>query len=222
MISTILLSIKFGLIAAAVNIPAAVGIEYLLTRFNFKGKLIIEGIINLPLVMPPVTTGYLLLIILGKNGFIGSLLFRAFGIRIAFSGAAAVLAAMVVSFPLIARSIKISMEMLDPKLESAALTLGAGRISLFFRITLPLILPGLLNGAVLGFARSLGEFGATMTFAGNIEGVTRTIPLSVYSMLQIPGRENDAAKLVAVSIIISFAAIFLSSLLSKKGQSHES
>lgn len=222
MISTILLSVKFGLIAALINIPAAVAVEYFLTRYEFRGKTLIEGFINLPLVMPPVTTGYLLLIILGKNGFIGSVLYSAFGIRIAFTGAAAVIAAMVVSFPLIARSVKISLEMVDRRLESAASTLGAGKLSVFFRITLPLILPGLLNGMILGFARSLGEFGATMTFAGNISGVTRTIPLSVYSMLQIPGRENDAAKLVTVSVIISFGAIFISSLLNKKGRYHES
>ena len=222
MMPTILLSVKFGLIAALINIPFAVAVEYLLARHEFRGKTLIEGAINLPLVMPPVTTGYLLLIILGKNGLIGSLLFRAFGLRIAFTGAAAVIAAMVVSFPLITRSIKISMEMIDKRLENAALTLGAGRLSVFFRITLPLILPGLLNGAILGFARSLGEFGATMTFAGNIEGVTRTIPLSVYSMLQIPGRENEAAKLVAASILISFAAIFFSSMMTRKGRYNES
>lgn len=220
--STVLLSVKIGLIAAAINIPIAVAAEYLLTRYAFRGRTLIDGIINLPLVMPPVTTGYLLLIILGKNGIIGSALYSTFGIRIAFTGAAAVIAAMVVSFPLIARSVKISLEMVDRKLEDAAMTMGAGRMSVFLRVTLPLILPGLLNGAVLGFARSLGEFGATITFAGNIDGITRTIPLSVYSFLQIPGREAGAAKLVAVSVLISFGAIFLSSTINSKGKKHES
>lgn len=215
-IDAILLSVKIGSLATIINIPLAMMAAYVLTRFNFKGKAILDGLINLPLVMPPVTTGYLLLFILGKRGLIGSFLFSRFEIRIAFTTAAAVIASMVVSFPLVARSIRISMEMLDKKMEDAARTLGAGRIAVFFRITLPLILPGTVNGAVLGFARSLGEFGATMTFAGNIRGETRTIPLSVYSLLQIPGKEKDAGVLVLLSIVISFAAMFLSSAFNGK------
>ena len=168
--------------------------------------------------MPPVTTGYLLLFILGKKGLIGAVLFSAFGIRIAFTQAAAVLASMVVSFPLITRSIRISMEMVDPRLEIAAYTLGANRVETFRRVTLPLVLPGMINGVILGFARSMGEFGATVTFAGSIAGETRTIPLSVYSLLQVPGKEKEAALLVGISIIISFLAMFLSSALSEKLQ----
>ena len=212
----IVLSIKIGLLATIINIPLAMITAYLLARFEFGGKAILDGLINLPLVMPPVTTGYLLLFILGKRGVIGAYLFSWFGIRIAFTTAAAVIASMVVSFPLVARSIRISMEMLDKKMENAALTLGAGKLAVFFRVTLPLILPGVINGAVLGFARSLGEFGATMTFAGNIRGETRTIPLSVYSLLQIPGKEKDAGILVIISIVISFAAMFLSSAFGRK------
>lgn len=216
--ATVFLSLKIGLLATVINTPLAMLIVYWLSHRDFRGKSLVEGIINLPLVMPPVTTGYLLLIILGKRGLIGSLLFSALGIRIAFTSAAAVIASMVVSFPLVVRSLRISMDMVDPRLERAALTLGAGKTAVFFRITLPLILPGLLNALILGFARSLGEFGATMTFAGNIKGETRTIPLSVYSFLQVPGKEKEAAVLVGVSIVISLAAMFLSSCFQRKLQ----
>lgn len=215
--TTLILSVRIALLATAFNVPAALLTVYL-TRHEFKGKNLLDGFINLPLVMPPVTTGYLLLYILGRRGFVGSLFETLFGIRIAFTTAAAVIAAMVVSFPLIVRSIRISMDMVDPRFERAALTLGADKKAVFFRITLPLILPGLINGVVLGFARSLGEFGATVTFAGNIEDISRTIPLSVYSLLQVPGKEKEAGVLVLLSVLISFAAMFASSYLNEKLQ----
>jgi len=214
----LLLSIRIGLTATILNLPVALVLVYWMTRHDFRGKSILDGLINLPLVMPPVTTGYILLLVLGKRGLVGSTLFSLFGVRVAFTTAAAVIASMVVSFPLIFRSIRISMEMVDPRLEKAALTLGADRRSVFMRITLPLVLPGVINGVVLGFARSLGEFGATITFAGNIQGVTRTIPLSVYTLLQIPGRENDAGLLVLFSILISFGAMFMTAYLNSKLQ----
>ncbi len=213
---TVLISIKIGILATVFNIPIAVIISYFMGRYNFKGKQIIDGIINLPLVLPPVTTGYILILIFGKYGIIGSLLFNLTGIRIAFTQTAAVISSMVVSFPLIVRSIRISIEMIDQKLEVASMTLGANKIETFIRITTPLILPGLISGFILGFARSMGEFGATITFAGNIEGETRTIPLSVYSLLQVPGRENSAALLVVISVLISFLAMFGSSVINKK------
>jgi len=212
-IQTALLSIKIGLLATLLNLLPGLGFAYLLTRCSFRGKQLVEGIIQLPLVMPPVTTGYLLLLLLGRKGLLGAPLFRFLGISLAFSQAAAVIAAMVVSFPLLVRSIRLSMEMVDPRFEKAGLTLGAGRWEVFRRITLPLIIPGVLNGAVLGFARSMGEFGATMIFAGNIMGKTRTIPLAVYSALQVPGKEREAILLVGLSALISFAALFLSSRL---------
>lgn len=215
---TLLLSLKIGLLATLVNMPLALLIVYWLSHKKFRGKSLVEGIINLPLVMPPVTTGYLLLFVLGKKGLIGSFLFSLFGLRIAFTSAAAVIASMVVSFPLVVRSLRISMDMVDPRLERAALTLGAGKAAVFFRVTLPLIMPGVLNALVLGFARSLGEFGATMTFAGNIVGETRTIPLSVYSFLQVPGKEREAGILVLISIAVSFMAMFLSSHFQKNLQ----
>jgi molybdate transport system permease protein len=221
-IHTVLLSLKIGCISTAANLPLALAVVYLLTRCNFKGKTLVDGLVNLPLVMPPVTTGYLLLILLGKKGLIGSYLYAWFGIRIAFTTTAAVMASMVVSFPLVTRNIKVSMEMVDPKLEQAALTLGAGKLSVFFRVTLPLIFPGIISGLIIGFARSLGEFGATMTFAGNIQGQTRTIPLSVYSYLQIPGKERESAILVLISIIISFTAMFVSSLYTRVIQKRRS
>ncbi len=217
-LETLFLSLKVGFLATLINLPLALGTVYVLVHSRIRGKDALEGIISLPLVMPPVTTGYVLLYILGKKGLIGSVLFNLFGIRIAFTAAAAVIASMTVSFPLVVRSIRQSMEMVDVRLEKAAMTLGADRKSVFLRVTLPLIMPGVINGAVLGFARSMGEFGATMTFAGNIKGETRTIPLSVYSFLQIPGKEKEAALLVMVSIIVSFAAMFLSSRLN--GKSH--
>jgi molybdate transport system permease protein len=215
LIKTIFLSVKIALLATAINLPLALAGAYLLEKVVKRGKILLEGCINLPLVMPPVTTGYVLLLILGKRGIVGSLFFRTFGFSIAYTGIAAVLASMIVSYPLVIRSIRGSMEMIDPRLGKAATTLGAGSLSVFFRVTLPLILPGMINGIVLGFARSLGEFGATITFAGNIQNETRTIPLAVYTSLQIPGKEKDAGVLVLISIVISFMAMFFSSYLNQ-------
>lgn len=212
MISVILLSIKIGLLATIYNLPLSLIISWLLTRKEFRGKSLLDGFINLPMVMPPVTIGYLLLIIFSRNG----LLSRVTGIQLAFTTGAAIVTAMVVSFPLMTRSIKVSLTMMDERVEFAAQTLGANRLEQFLRITLPIIKPGIINGLFLGFARSLGEFGATMTFAGNIEGITRTIPLAVYANLQIPGREIEAALLVLVSISISFLAVFFSSRWEKR------
>ncbi len=211
----VLLSLEVAALSVAVSLPAALAAGMLLAKIRFRGKVLVEGIIDIPLVMPPVTTGYLLLLLLGKNGLVGGILDKA-GIQVAFTTAAAVLAAAVVSFPLMVRSIRLGIEYVDPGLEQAAHTLGAGRLGTFFRVTLPLALPGVLSGAVLGFARSLGEFGATITFAGNIDGVSRTIPLAVYSLLQVPGEERSAAILVAVSVVISFAAMALSSRINQR------
>ncbi len=206
------LSVKISLLATLANLPIAFVISWVLARYEFRGKSLVDGIVNLPLVMPPVTIGYLLLFLLGKQGILGSWLFQFFGLRISFTTAAAVIAAMVVSFPLLARSLRISLEMVDQRLESCAATLGASRWEVLVRVTLPLAVPGLINGLMLGFARSLGEFGATMVFAGNIGGETRTIPLAVYSNLQVPGYEKEAMVLVIVSIVISFSAMSVSKL----------
>lgn len=216
--SAVFLSLKIGGMATLINLTPALFIARILARYQFRGKTFLEGVVNLPLVMPPVTTGYLLLFLLGKKGLIGSPLYKVFGLRFAFTGAAAVIACMVVSFPLLVRSIRISLDMVDIRLEKAAMTLGASPRDVFFRVTLPLIFPGLLSGIILGFARSLGEFGATITFAGNIDGVTRTIPLAVYSQLQVPGGDKEAGLLVLVSISISFLAMFASTLISRKAE----
>jgi molybdate transport system permease protein len=165
--------------------------------------------------MPPVTTGYILLVVLGRRGWIGRYLEEWFDVSIPFTLAAPVLASAIVSFPLVVRAIRVAMEMVDPALEEAAETLGAGPFRRFFTITMPLAVPGILGGAVLGFARSLGEFGATITFAGNIAGETRTLPLAVYTMMQIPGREASAFRLVLISICVSFLALFAGNLLSR-------
>lgn len=215
-LSVIWLSVEIALASTALGLPPALGAAYLLARGRFRGKLLFDGLVNLPLVMPPVTTGYLLLLLLGKRGLLGAPINELFGVSLAFSFTAAVIAATVVSFPLVTRSIRLSMELVDPRLEEAAATLGASRIDVIYRVTLPLVLPGIVSGAVLGFARSLGEFGATITFAGNIVGETRTIPLAVYSLLEVPGQEGAAAILVVVSILLSFIALAVSALLTRR------
>lgn len=210
------LSVKVAIWTSLTALPLAVILGYLLARKQFKGKVLLEAILHLPMVMPPVTTGYLLLLVLGTNGLIGKWLFQTLDIRIAFSFWAAVIAAVVVSFPLTIRSVKVAMEMVDPGLEEASKTLGASPIHTFLLITLPLAWPGILGGFVLSFARSLGEFGATVTFAGNIARETRTLPLAIYAKMQVPGQESETYTLVAISIIISFVAIITSEYINKK------
>jgi molybdate transport system permease protein len=224
-LTVITISFKISIVATLINLPMAVGIAYILTRFRFPGKGFVDSIINLPLVLPPVVTGWLLLLLLGTQGFVGEPLFRILGLRIAFTQGAAVLASMIVSFPLILRSIRISLELVDPRLEKTAASLGAAPLAVFFRVTLPLSAPGIVTGFVMGFARCLGEFGATITFAGNIAGETRTVPLAVYSFLQVSGKEGDAALLVLFSIAVSLGAMFISSRLEKSmkyGEGHVS
>ncbi|MEM6804617.1 MAG: molybdate ABC transporter permease subunit [Bacteroidota bacterium] len=209
-IEAIFLSIKVALICSLISVPIALWVGYQMARKDFWGKSLVEGFIHLPLVMPPVTTGYLLLLLLGSQSMIGKWLFNSFGIKLAFSFYAAVIASVVVSFPLIVRSVRTAMEMVDVGLEDASRMLGAGRWKTFFRITVPLALPGIISGAILAFARSLGEFGATITFAGNIAGETQTLPLAIYAYMQIPGKEGATFRLVLVSVVISFLAMILS------------
>jgi molybdate transport system permease protein len=215
-LTTVLLSVKVALIATVANLLPAIGVARLMSGRDYPGKSLVDGVINLPLVLPPVATGYLLLLILGRRGPVGSLFVSLFDVRIAYTTAAAVIAAMVVSFPLVTRSIRLAMEMIDRRVERAAQTLGAPATDVFLRVTLPLIAPGVVNGALLGFARSMGEFGATMVFAGNVEGRTRTIPLSVYSLLQVPGRDREAIVLLIVSVVISLGAMFASAALTRR------
>lgn len=210
------LSVKVALLCSFIALPLAIGIAWFLARKTFYGKSILEGILHLPLVLPPVTTGYLLLVVFGTQGFIGNRLFEWWGIRISFSFWAAVLASMVVSFPLATRSIRLAIELVDRNYEQVARTLGASSWRVFFTITIPLALPGVISGFILSFARSLGEFGATITFAGNIQGETQTLPLAIFSKMQIPGQEASTLKLVLISILISLVAMILAEYINKK------
>ena len=215
-ITAIELSLKVALICTLFVLPVAIFIGWFLARKQFHGKAFVEGFLHLPLVLPPVTTGYILLILFGTNGWLGSFLYNHFGIRIAFSFPAAVIAAIVVSFPLVTRAIRLSIELVDRNYEEAARTLGASNLRIFFTITLPLALPGGISGAILAFARSLGEFGATISFAGNISGETQTLPLAIFSTMQVPGQETSTLRLVVVSIIISLLAMIGAEYLNRR------
>ena len=210
------LSVKVAAICAVISLPFAVGIGWLLARKDFIGKWFVDGFVQLPLVLPPVTIGYLLLIVFGVKGIVGKFLVEQLGIRISFTFWAAVIASIVVSFPLVVRAVKIAFEMVDKELEFAARTLGAGPWKAFFTISIPLALPGIVSGFILSFARCLGEFGATITFAGNIVGETQTLPLAIYSAMEVPGGEMIAFRLAAVSIILSFIAMVGSEYLNRK------
>jgi molybdate transport system permease protein len=215
-IQAIILSIEVALYCTLISVPLALAVGYVMARRHFFGKPVVESLIHLPLVMPPVTTGYLLLLLLGSKSAFGQWLFTSFGIKLAFTFQAAVIASVFVSFPLIVRSVRTAMEMVDVSLEEASRILGASKIKTFFKITVPLSLPGIISGAILAFARSLGEFGATITFAGNIEGETQTLPLAIYSYMQIPGKEEATLRLAITSILIAFIAMALSEWYIKK------
>ncbi|WP_297931543.1 molybdate ABC transporter permease subunit [uncultured Aggregatibacter sp.] len=217
-IDAIRLSLEVSVSAMVWSLPVAVWVAWLLARKDFYGKSIVGGIIHLPLVLPPVVIGYLLLVAMGRNGFIGKYLYQWFGLTFGFSWKGAVLASAVVAFPLVVRAIRLSLESIDLKLEQAARTLGASAWRVFLTITLPLSLPGILAGIVLGFARSLGEFGATITFVSNIAGETQTIPLAMYSFIQTPGAEQEAARLCIFAVILSLISLFLSEWLNKRMQ----
>ncbi|MDG1572312.1 molybdate ABC transporter permease subunit [Robiginitalea sp. M366] len=210
------LSVRVAVACMVITLPLALWVGYKMARSRFRGKAVVESLLHLPLVMPPVTTGYLLLLALGARSPLGQWLESAFGLRLAFSFHAAVIASAVVSFPLVVRSVRTAMEMVDTRLEDASRLLGAGNLKTFFRITVPLAMPGILSGAILGFARSLGEFGATITFAGNIAGETQTLPLAIYALMQVPGGEEATLRLVLVSVGISLAAMLLSEWYIKK------
>jgi molybdate transport system permease protein len=198
------------------GLPVAVLTAWVLTRYRFPGRPVLSAIVHLPLVLPPVVTGWLLLIIFGVRGPLGSLLHDWFGVRLVFTTAGASLATAVMTFPVMVRAIRLSLEAADPGLEQAARTLGAGRLDRFFTITLPLASPGILVGGVVAYAASLGEFGAVITFAANIPGETQTLPLAIYTALQIPGGEATAAKLSLVSVSLAVVGLLLSEWLSKR------
>lgn len=210
------LSLKVAFFSTLVIVPPGIGFGWIFARKEFKGKAVVEALVHIPLVLPPVVTGYLLLVVFGRQGWLGYWFERWFGISIAFNTLGVVLASSVVAFPLMVRSARLGFEFTDERLEIAAATLGANPLRVFRKITLPLALPGVLAGMVLGFVRSLGEFGATITFAGNIEGKTRTLPLAVYTYLQIPGRETIVWILSLIAIILSMGALLLSESLNSK------
>ncbi len=209
----VVLSLKVALLCVGcVSLPA-IAAGYVLARFRFPGKVVLDAVLHLPLVLPPVVTGYLLLRMFGRRGMAGAWLESTFGVHLAFTTAAAALAASVVAFPLMVRSVRLAFELVDKRLEQAAATLGAGPIRRFLTVTLPLSSGGVFAGMVLAFARSLGEFGATITFAGNIQGQTRTLPLAIYTRLQSPTGQAQADRLVLISAALAVGALVVSELL---------
>lgn len=212
----VFLSLKVSLWATALSLPLAVLVGLSLARWTFRGKQILNGLVFLPLILPPVVTGYLLLLGFGRTGPIGVFLEQTFGLVLAFRWTGAVLAAAIMGFPLMVRAIRLGFEAVDPKLEEAAATLGASRLQVFYSVTLPLILPAIITGSVLGFAKAMGEFGATITFVSNIPGQTQTLPSAIYTFLQVPGGEASALKLVAVSIAVAIGAVLASEWLARR------
>ncbi|AIT05703.1 molybdate ABC transporter permease [Sphingomonas taxi] len=210
------LSLKVGGVAMAAVLPLAFALAWLLARGRFPGKLLLDALVHLPLVVPPVVIGWLLLLAFGPNGPLGSLLEHWFGVTVLFRWTGAAIAAAIMALPLMVRAMRLSIEAVDRRLESAARTLGAGPWRVFWTLTLPLSLPGILAGAVLGFARSIGEFGATITFVSNVPGETQTLPLAIYSALQQPGAEATVWRLSAMSVALSLAALLISELLTRR------
>lgn len=213
------LSLKVAAVATFCSLPPAVLVALALARGRFWGRSLLNAIVHLPLVMPPVVTGYLLLVILGRRGTVGAWLDETFGIVFAFRWTGAALAAAVMGFPLVVRAIRLAIEEVDDRVEEAAASLGAGPLWVLVTVTLPLALPGVLAGSVLGFAKALGEFGATMTFVSNIPGETRTLALAVYTLTQVPGGEAQIWRLAALSIAVSFVALVLSEALARRVRS---
>lgn len=210
------LSLRVALWATALSLPLGVAVAWLLARRRFPGHGLLNGLVHLPLILPPVVTGYLLLIAFGRRGVIGAWLHEVLGVTLAFRWTGAVLAAAVMAFPLMVRAIRLSFEAVDPKLEEAAATLGAGRLAVFVTVTLPLILPGVLAGAVLAFAKAMGEFGATITFVANIPGETQTLPTAIYTFLQVPGGDATALRLVVLSVAVAMLALGVSEWLARR------
>jgi molybdate transport system permease protein len=209
------LSLRVSGVAVAVTLPIAFVLAWLLARTRFPGKLLVDGIVHLPLVLPPVVTGWLLLIAFAPSGWLGAPL-RAIGVSLLFRWTGAAVAAGVMALPLMVRAMRLSIEAVDRRLEGAARTLGATRARVFWTITVPLALPGVLAGVVLGFARSVGEFGATITFVSNIPGETETLPLAIYSALQVPGSDAEVVRLAAISVLLSLGALVASEALSRR------
>ena len=216
--TAILLSLRVATVGTLVGLPLALFLAFVLARWRFPGKVILDGILHLPLVMPPVVTGYFLLLTFGRQGAVGKALYETLGITFSFRWTGAALACGVMGFPLMLRAIRLSFEAIDRRLETAASTLGANPWWTFLLITMPMALPGVLAGAVLCFAKALGEFGATITFVSNIPGETQTIPSAIYTYTQVPGGESQALRLAGVSIAIAMVALIVSEILNRRIQ----
>lgn len=214
--TAIMLSLRVALVATVLALPLAIWAAYVLARKEFPGRQLLNGLVHLPLVLPPVVTGYLLLVLFGQQGPLGGFMSEVFGISFAFRWTGAALAAGVMAFPLMVRALRLGFEAVDQGLEDAAATLGASRTRIFATITLPLILPGIFAAAILGFAKALGEFGATITFVAAIPGQTQTIPTAIYGLLQVPGSEPAVLALVTVSVVLAMGALLVSEWLARR------
>jgi len=212
------LSLRVAFVSMLFSLPLAIIVAYSLARHQFIGKTIVDAIVHLPLVLPPVVVGFALLMLFGRRGPIGSLLDQWFGIVLAFRWTGAALASAIMGFPLMVRAIRLSIAAIDPRLEVAARTLGGSRAWVFASITLPLALPGIITGALLSFARGLGEFGATITFVSNIPGETQTLPLAIYALTQAPGGDERAMRLCVIAVLISLAALVASEFLLRRAR----
>ncbi|OLF75238.1 molybdate ABC transporter permease [Maricaulis sp. W15] len=209
------LSLRVAAWATLLSLPPGLSVAHLLARGRFPGRSVLNALVHLPLILPPVVTGYLLLLAFGTQGPVGALL-EPFGIVFAFRWTGAVLAAAIMAFPLMVRAIRLSIEAVDPRLEQASATLGAGPAWVFLTVTLPLALPGVVAGAILAFAKAMGEFGATITFVANIPGQTQTLPTAIHAFLQVPGGEASAMRLVVISVVISISALIASEILARR------
>lgn len=212
------LSLRVSFWATVCSLPLGILVAWVLARTDFPGKDVLNGLVLLPLILPPVVTGYVLLVLFGRRGPIGAFLHDTFGITFAFSWTGAALASGIMAFPLMVRAIRLAIEAVDPKLEAAAGTLGANRLVTFCVVTLPLVLPGIIAGAVLAFAKAMGEFGATITFVSNIPGETQTIPSAIYAFLQVPGGGSEAFRLVIVSVVVAMGAVVVSEVMARRVQ----
>jgi molybdate transport system permease protein len=215
-IEALRLSLQVATTAVAFSLPLAVGVAWLLARKRFPGRALVDALVHLPLVLPPVVIGYFLLLLFGTQGPIGGWLNDMFGLRLIFTRWGAALAAAVMSFPLMVRAIRLALEAVDRGLEDAARTLGASRMDVFFSVTLPLMLPGILSGGIVAFAAALGDFGATITFVGNVQGETQTLSLAIYSLTQTPDGDAAALRLVLISLVLALAALVVSEMLAQR------
>ena len=217
-VAILALSLRVALASVVVSLPLAIAVAWALARLEFPGKTLVDAVVHLPLVLPPVVVGFVLLALFGRNGPIGSLLDQWFGVSVAFRWTGAALASAIMGFPLMVRAIRLSIAAIDRRLEVAARTLGASPLRVFASVTVPLALPGIVTGSLLSFARGLGEFGATITFVSNIPGETQTLPLAIYTLTQVPGGDAAAWRLCAIAVVLSIAALALSEWLTRRAE----